>query len=61
MGTKNIILLPNPISYLDFISKSILDSFDKNEDTTAEAYPITEVSKMLVYKEGILVIKETKE
>jgi hypothetical protein len=60
MSTRTSLLLPNPVSYLDYISRVILDSYEQGNELNIEVKPTTEVARLLVNQEGYLVITENK-
>jgi hypothetical protein len=56
---KRTLLLPNPVSYIDYVNKILIDSFLEDVPTVAQVEPTTQVARILVNEEGFLIIDES--
>lgn len=55
---KREILLPNPLSYVDYINKVLIESFVDDVPTKSQVQPTTTIAKVLVHEDRFLIIEE---
>ena len=58
---RTTIILPNPASYIDYINKILIDSFEQNIPTSSQVYPTTTVARLLVNQTGVILVEENSE